>query len=240
MTTEFDSSGFSALDKFFGEGTGKATEQRKFTESSTSSGRGKRRGGVGVDTAESKSVTKKISSDLLAKQLLIVDRKRLRENSCGEYEGGDVDDGGIHDADEADGGRTSILQVKTTASKSIDRKVKNIKSKKNLGKKERERLKHAINIEVFDEDANDEHYRNRDVTSNRKNIHNSEGNLELGNKRIKRKRRKIRSRQKNIRKDNRSVDEKPAHLVPGNRNYQGRPMTQATREKLNLPPPKKK
>ena len=54
----------------------------------------------------------------------------------------------------------------------------------------------------------------------------------------KRKRRKIRSRQKNIYKDNRPADKRPKHLVPGNRMYQGRPLTDETRSKLDLPPSK--
>lgn len=53
-----------------------------------------------------------------------------------------------------------------------------------------------------------------------------------GNKDKKRKRRKVRSRQKNIRKDNRET--KPTHLVPGNADYRGRPLTAETRRKLNM------
>jgi len=48
----------------------------------------------------------------------------------------------------------------------------------------------------------------------------------------KRKRKKVRSRQKNIRKDNREV--KPSHLIVGNEDYKGRPMTKETCEKLGI------
>jgi len=48
----------------------------------------------------------------------------------------------------------------------------------------------------------------------------------------KRKRKKVRSRQKNIRKDNREV--KPSHLIVGNDDYKGRPMTKETCEKLGI------
>jgi hypothetical protein len=50
----------------------------------------------------------------------------------------------------------------------------------------------------------------------------------------KRKRPKIRSRQKNIRKDNRAA--KPLHLVPGSKDYRGRPLTTETRTRLSLGP----
>jgi hypothetical protein len=56
----------------------------------------------------------------------------------------------------------------------------------------------------------------------------------------KRKRRKVRSRQKNIYKDKRPMDQKPEHLVLGNREFGGRPLTAETREKLSLPPPKER
>jgi hypothetical protein len=41
----------------------------------------------------------------------------------------------------------------------------------------------------------------------------------------KRKRPKTRSKQKNIRRDNRENDKKPAHLLIGSKDYQGRPLT---------------
>jgi len=50
----------------------------------------------------------------------------------------------------------------------------------------------------------------------------------------RKKRRKVRSRQKNIYKDRRDRGEKPSHLVPGNKDYRGRPLTAETRAKLNL------
>ena len=43
----------------------------------------------------------------------------------------------------------------------------------------------------------------------------------------------MRSRQKNIYKDKR--EKKPDHLVVGNKDYKGRPLTAETRAKLNLP-----
>jgi len=249
MTAEFDSSGFSAVDKFFGNGTENATGHKKLTGSFTADIRGKRRGGVGVNDKNNNSGTKQLSSDLLAKQILSVGRKRSRDNSnedsSGEYEGDGADDHGVHDADERDVGRTSIVEMKTTNSKKTNRKDKKIKPKKKLGKKERERQKHAVNdIEVSEADANHGHHQTSGVATTETPTNGKTSDVakhsESTERTTKRKRRKVRSRQKNIRKDNRSVDEKPAHLIPGNRNYQGRPMTQATRERLNLPPHKKK
>eukprot|EP00533_Pseudo-nitzschia_delicatissima_P001419 CAMPEP_0116089654 /NCGR_PEP_ID=MMETSP0327-20121206/6537_1 /TAXON_ID=44447 /ORGANISM="Pseudo-nitzschia delicatissima, Strain B596" /LENGTH=312 /DNA_ID=CAMNT_0003580853 /DNA_START=108 /DNA_END=1046 /DNA_ORIENTATION=- len=234
MAAEFDSSGFSAVDKFFGGGGTEREESKKVT--TAAGNRGKRRGGVGASTKSSD--TKTLSSDLLAKQVLTVGRKRSRDDhNEDEYDG--VDDHGVHDADEADGGRTSIAPKKTS-SKTLGDKPQTSKPSKKLGRKERERQKQAA---IAGGDANKE---DPPPSSNTKTTETAEGadvvnhNNDPSHPKPKKKRRKVRSRQKNIRKDNRSADEKPAHLIPGNRNYKGRPMTQATREKLNLPPPVRK
>lgn len=246
MTAEFDSSGFSAVDKFFGNGTDKAAGHEKLTgTSSTAGSRGKRRGGVGESLKSNEQATKSLSSDILAKKILNVGRKRGRDNSNDddeyEYEGDGVDDHGVHDADEVDGGRTSIVEKpKAIASKKTGGKDKDSKPKKKLGKKERERQKLAAKNEVLDADANQEHNSAIPETtaSNKEKEHDGikhAGSTERPS--TKKKRRKVRSKQKNIYKDKRSVDEKPVHLIPGNSNFRGRPMTEATREKLNLPAP---
>ena len=72
------------------------------------------------------------------------------------------------------------------------------------------------------------------VQSNENNIDSDGG----ANKKRKPKRRKVRSKQKNIRKDTRGMHEKPKHLRVGASNYQGRPLTDETRAKLNLAPSK--
>ena len=64
------------------------------------------------------------------------------------------------------------------------------------------------------------------------------GGTNGANKKRKPKRRKVRSKQKNIRKDTRGMHEKPKHLRVGASNYQGRPLTDETRAKLNLAPSK--
>ena len=55
---------------------------------------------------------------------------------------------------------------------------------------------------------------------------------------LKDKKRKVRSKQKNIRKDSRPLSAKPEHLRLGNPRYSGRPLTQETRQRLDLPPSK--
>ena len=235
MAAEFDSSGFSAVDKFFGGGGTEREETKKVT--TTAGNRGKRRGGVGASTKSSD--TKTLSSDLLAKQVLTVGRKRSRDDSVeDEYDG--VDDHGVHDADEADGGRTSIAPKKAS-SKTFD-KPQTSKPSKKLGRKERERQKQAAKAggDVNQKQEHPPPSNNTETTETAEGADVVNRNNDPSHPKPKKKRRKVRSRQKNIRKDNRSADEKPAHLIPGNRNYKGRPMTQATREKLNLPSPVKK
>jgi hypothetical protein len=250
MTAEFDSSGFSAVAKFFGNDASEETPTgaKRSTASNNASIRGKRRGGVGASTESS---SKQLSSGLLSKKVLTVGRKRNRENDDVDeeaYEGTGLDDHGIDGGDdEVDGGRTSIVKKKTVASKKADpAPAGNNKIKKKLGKKERQRQKEMEDtaaMDVFepapegkDRSAGDDG-KTKDASGNETAVaHPSNG--ESGTK-PKKKRKKVRSRQKNIRKDNRSSDKKPAHLIPGSRNYQGRPMTQETRDKLNLPPPNK-
>ena len=133
MAAEFDSSGFSAVDKFFGGGTDRAaTEEKRVTTSNPSSNRGKRRGGVGVSTKSSDSGSKTLSSDLLAKQVLTVGRKRGRDNEVVEDEYDGVDDHGVHDADEGDGGRTSIAPKKPAVSKIAEKSQSSKPSKKRV------------------------------------------------------------------------------------------------------------
>jgi len=234
MTAEFDSSRFTVVDKFFGNETEPTKIHKKSTGSSTADSKVGRRVGVGI-SANNKNVNETVnrqSHNDLARQVLSVGRKRFRDNSAEdtskEFDGDGFDIHGSHDADEMVDGRTSL---KTNHKKEIEDRIKNTKPKKKLGKKERERQKHGVSVERVEVDAKQSG--EISITDNSTGDHTKGTGPAKTNG--KRKRRKVRSRQKNIRKDNRAVNEKPTHLIPGNRNYQGRPMTQATREKLGLP-----
>jgi len=254
MTAEFDNSGFSAVDKFFGNEKGDETENKSISllsSSSATKGPGvvnigkRRRGGTGRSNDSDSS--KLLSSNILSKQILNVGRKRSREENVDD-DGGN-DHGVDVDYEEIDGGRTNIVgksSLKEEKSKSPKILIKgdlignhNKSTKKKLGKKERQRQKKEETTATTENSDQHEKIKNSNEDA-LKTSTNSDVGKTSSIKPSKRKRRKVRSRQKNIRKDNRSVDDKPAHLIPGNNDYQGRPITQATREKLNLPPSNKK
>eukprot|EP00537_Pseudo-nitzschia_pungens_P005941 CAMPEP_0172359420 /NCGR_PEP_ID=MMETSP1060-20121228/3627_1 /TAXON_ID=37318 /ORGANISM="Pseudo-nitzschia pungens, Strain cf. cingulata" /LENGTH=406 /DNA_ID=CAMNT_0013081063 /DNA_START=124 /DNA_END=1344 /DNA_ORIENTATION=+ len=293
MTAEFKSSGFSAVDKFFGGSDDNDNDNDKpdvedTTKGNTATrsnlavaaGKGRRRGGVGAalelerSTSHHQSTRGSFSSEGLAKQVLAVGRKRSRyTNDNDDDYGGDeaYNDHGIDDDNEGGGGRTAIARTKSRTkkpdyepSKAAGTTTK--ATKKKLGKKERQRQKELADadadaIEVFapvsepkgSNGTDKNKTKNNDgaatepfasdaapetpkaaTTAEHSKIASADSNPN-SNSKPKKKRRKVRSRQKNIRKDHRSADEKPDHLIPGSGNYRGRPMTQATREKLNLP-----
>ena len=277
MAAEFDVSGFSAVDKFFGNDE---TKNKSTISSSSATKEGhvvgskgkRRRGGVGTSTDVDDDSRKLLSSDALSKKILNVGRKRRsrEDNVDDDEEDEDYIDGGDHgvndDDDEMiDGGRTNIVEKSALSKKgksvagSSDKltndqaMVGSKNPKKKLGKKERQRQKQqeetsaaATQVEVFEPVAENSAHEQDDETrdSAAEDTKDSAGLITHNNTEkypgAKKKRKKVRSRQKNIYKDNRTKDEKPAHLTRGNPNYQGRPMTEATREKLNLPPPTKK
>lgn len=277
MAAEFDVSGFSAVDKFFGNDE---TKNKSTISSSSATKEGhvvgskgkRRRGGVGTSTDVDDASKKLLSSDALSKKILNVGRKRRsrEDNVDDDEEDEDYIDGGDHgvndDDDEMiDGGRTNIVEKSTLSKKgksvagssdklTNDQAIVGSKNpKKKLGKKERQRQKQqeetsaaATQVEVFEPVAENSAHEQDDETrdSAAEDTKDSAGLITHNNTEkypgAKKKRKKVRSRQKNIYKDNRTKDEKPAHLTRGNPNYQGRPMTEATREKLNLPPPTKK
>ena len=277
MAAEFDVSGFSAVDKFFGNDE---TKNKSTISSSSATKEGhvvgskgkRRRGGVGTSTDVDDASKKLLSSDALSKKILNVGRKRRsrEDNVDDDEEDENYIDGGDHgvndDDDEMiDGGRTNIVEKSTLSKKgkivagssdklTNDQAIVGSKNpKKKLGKKERQRQKQqeetsaaATQVEVFEPVAENSAHEQDDETrdSAAEDTKDSAGLITHNNTEkypgAKKKRKKVRSRQKNIYKDNRTKDEKPAHLTRGNPNYQGRPMTEATREKLNLPPPTKK
>ncbi|KAL3805703.1 hypothetical protein HJC23_005947 [Cyclotella cryptica] len=106
-----------------------------------------------------------------------------------------------------------------------------IKEKKK-GKKERDQENHAATVGDATDDKVNQSTNEGNYVQENDQIEPSTNNEHEENKKYKRK--KTRSRQKNIRKDKRSIEEKPAHLVLGNSDYTGRPLTKATKEKLVL------
>lgn len=258
---EFDTQGFAAVDKFFGasgDGISKDSNEVAVNQSSSAKisalsggGGGHRRGGVG---ALKQSQPQWSSGNSNLERVLKVSRKKKRsrqdledeDNHSLQSEHNDDDD------DNVEEGRTAIVKdskKKATATEiTIAASSKNSKKKK--GKKERQRL-------VPEEDASNENEHPTAGTEDSANLpeapvlktddpgvaagedvapSNTKDN-DSSNKRNKsnKRRRKVRSRQKNIRKDTRTMADKPAHLIPGNPNYLGRPMTQATRERLKHP-----
>jgi hypothetical protein len=170
-----------------------------------------KRGGVGA------ILTPKNNDQYLSKRLLRVGSKRSHDD--------EEDEVVERDDDHEETGRTGISkdEKKSLNSKKTELLTAAGETRK-LGKKERKRLKESQEKEALKKE--------QIVTEE-----NDTPKIEPATKR-KFKRKKIRSRQKNIRKDNRTIEEKPKHLLVGALNYQGRPLTEETRTRLSLPPPK--
>ena len=133
--------------------------------------------------------------------------------------------------DEEDLGRTSIdkesrrsINPPSVEQHSLPEAGK--KKKKKLGKKEREAEKKESFEEVVTSDTTPEKPVKKEILCGTNEV---EDEMQ---KTKKRKRPKVRSKQKNIRKDTRV--NKPAHLIPGNGDYRGRPITAETRKRLNM------
>mmetsp|Transcript_2917 Transcript_2917/g.8301 ORF Transcript_2917/g.8301 Transcript_2917/m.8301 type:complete len:291 (-) Transcript_2917:46-918(-) len=227
--SEFDTGGFSAIDRFFGEDA----KNKNATSGKESSKiahhhipKVNKRQGVG-----SVVPVKEAPTDL-TKKLLKVGRKRGRTEE--EDDDGDDKDAGkeVHDEDE-EAGRTSIVSRETAPRAEVEVETK---LKKKPGKKERKKRQEeeqASEVVKEDQKGNDSQ-----VGEDTKEIMIADDEPSPTGEIVpkKHKRRKIRSKQKNIRKDNRET--KPDHLVVGRKRYQGRPLTAETRAKLNLPAPK--
>lgn len=238
---DFDDRGFAAVNAFFGHSgaTASQSDPRANTDVSstaalsTAAHRNRRQGvGAIASTTETKAAAH------VAKRVLQVGNKRkhdddeedLAVHAKLEYESGD---------DEEDRGRTAIESKAVVASTALAVTAKKIaqgagSKKKKKGKRERQQQvldgstpqdKVAETVKSDDQGPN--------VSVALGDEHNAENS---DNKGKKRKRTKVRSRQKNIYKDKR--EHKPEHLVPGNKEYQGRPLSEATRTKLQLPPSK--
>lgn len=247
---------FAAVDAFFGvDPSATKKEERSISRHAPPENAGGKRLGVGAsrpqETGTSAATT--AAGATSGRRILQVGSKKRRRNvGYGDDEDdfdvkGGVGDSSSNDEDEdeeEEHGRTAIdkgQKLKPASSSTYTRALDQLKQqkKKKLGKKERQRLAKE-KLEKVDHAApaaaTEDSSAKKPHDNDNDNLSSSEKDEPASNdnaKKNKRKRRKVRSRQKNIYKDNRDV--KPEHLVPGNRNYQGRPLTSATRAKLNMP-----
>jgi hypothetical protein len=221
----FDGNGFAAVDAFFG-GSSTTVSTTTAAPSETQQAQGPKRLGLGADAGAKERKNDLSASNPLTKRLLQVGTKRKlsQKRDADDYDDDDeqplTKDDDNDDDGEEDGGRTAIEErvlAVVPAAAAIEAATKAAGKKKKKGKKERQK-ESADPAEATKEKTNEETEETGDDEKKTPQ---------------KQKRRKIRSRQKNIYKDNRS--KKPSHLIPGKRNYEGRPMTLETRQKLNLP-----
>jgi hypothetical protein len=250
--TEFDRNGFLAVDKFFEEQhllEEKEEKDRKHDDNlakqkleTGSTSNGQRRGGVGVVTAN------KNGSFQLENVLLVGKKRRHSKRSLQEID----DDHSLPlqvenlEDDDLDVGRTAIAKEYNVTKKSktatiqidtsVQKSSKKSKRKNKLGKSERLRMPQRKEVEPTEQASslsqdNAKSSKQAEATNNKATTNQNDPNPSSTNNN-KRKRHKVRSRQKNIRKDTRAMSNKPAHLIAGNPNYQGRPLTQATRDRL--------
>ena len=245
---------FAAVDAFFGVDSSKAVSvtATASNERVSETVRGRRLGvgatklGSAIITHDSSKTVNHVGNS--KKRILQVgSKKRSRKVGYGDEE--EEDDGdsssGTADSDsEEDEGRTAIdsggpktnknksdlSKTNTVVASSSTEMIGKPQQKKNLGKKERQRLakdqlekESSVPVETTTTNS---------AASNDNTTKERQDGADTNTQKLKR-RKKVRSRQKNIRKDNRDV--KPEHLVPGSRNYKGLPLTPETRAKLNLP-----
>jgi len=218
--------------------------------------RGSNRSGIGASKSKDINFRQQQQNEEIKRNIL-KSKKRGIFNNDGDFDENNDDISDENSGDEEEG-RTSIIQdrkVKTI--QSIPAEVPppslSIKRKKKKGKKERQQEKkegktNKITCNKIDSEINDgiDHL---DDESNEKQNNDNQPNedTQVNNTATtviatKRKRRKIRSHQKNIRKDKRSKEGKPNELnpnLPGHL-YGGRPLTPATRQLLQLKPPKQR
>jgi hypothetical protein len=234
----FDGDGFAAVDAFFGKSSTTSTSRKveaaaaaasELLQAQTQTQQGPKRLGLGADQGSREDANAVSASNPITKRLLQVGTKRKlsQKRDADDYDDDNDDEHADKDNDEdgdEEGGRTAIEERVPTvvpvsaailAKEAAESKAAAKKKKK--GKKERQKAG-ADPAEAAPADESQE--------STKEAVDNEAHPP-------KRKRTKIRSRQKNIYKDTRS--EKPSHLIPGKRNYQGRPMTLETRKRLNLP-----
>lgn len=232
----------AAVANFFGTTTTtKSTSQT--TPSATKVGRTKHRtAGVGSRTVVDGTNN---SQDTRLKAILRVGQKRRSvDNEDDELDPSELN---ADDDDDDDDCRTGIDDTKREkVGIATEPTIPSKEKKKKKGKKERQQV--AVvgtltseestqtmppsGVAVMDDDLDV-----GDTTpSTAKTTTTSPAETE---ERRRRHRPKVRSRQKNIYKDKRPMDQKPIHLIPGKKEFGGRPLTAETRTKLvDILPPK--
>jgi hypothetical protein len=211
---EFDSGGLSAVSAFFGLDKKHSDEPPSHDASHHVS----RRGRQGVGSVPQQVKHSATSDYTIGRVLKVGKQKRQRDD--------DDDGNSSHESDvehdkEDEEGRTSLAATERPKVSTNDCIPVQIKKKK--GKKER-KVK-ALETTVKEEQGTADTRPGDQTTAE-----------EDSDKAKQRKRRKTRSRQKNIYKDKRLAQHKPSHLILGRAEFAGRPLTAATRAKLNLAP----
>jgi len=258
-TTTRQDPAYAAVDAYFGVADS-SSDLLLTKKGPHPPGGGSRRLGVGAGTTPSDH---QHDARKNARGLAVHDRQRILQVGSKRRRRGDNDDddasGSDHEVEEEEEeGRTTAIDKKSNAeddsntkgSASISRRLVSAsvlakeqaidqlkqQKKKKLGKKERQRLAKESETKKLEEEViHDTGANSAEGAQYEKGISttgvDTTNNSSKGNKHKRRK--KVRSRQKNIYKDQRDV--KPAHLVPGHRNYRGRPLTAETRAKLHMP-----
>ena len=232
---EFNSTAFSAVDSFFVIDKKGVDDEPPKTTSGLSAGGKKRRTGVGASKPPAGETT---GGNKAATRLMQVGRKkRGRDND--DDDDNEEPEVANDDEDEDELGRTGIASSEPiSAEEQVDTGLKK-KKKKKKGKKERQlqqQKEEEEKLEATKDETNTEQDTSNPISADGDNVKSEEDkqakpkNDKPNNQ--KRKRRKIRSRQKNIYKDNRPINQKPDHLLPGGYEYKGRPMTTATKAKV--------
>lgn len=235
--TEFNSDGFSAVAKVFGDQTDENETIKREEPSKAATGR------LGLGATKPVATKTARQNDILTATLAHVSkRKRGQGDSDDET---DVEDVESEDEDE---GRTAISSKKIIPKadpQESDTKKK--KKKKKKGKKERLEEKAAEqekdettavgSDDINTTPKNDEQLPEEPKTFTEEQI---KSNNELQKAKRKKKRNanrtKVRSRQKNIKKDTRRAVDKPSNIIIGRSDYCGRDLTDTTREFLHMPP----
>ena len=244
---------FAAVDAFFGvdsskevSATATASNERVSETVRGRLGVGATKGASAISTQHDSSKTVNHVGHSKKRILQVGSKKRSRKVGYGdedEEDDGDSSSGTADSDSEEDEGRTAIdsggpktnknksdlSKTNTVVASSSTEMIGKPQQKKNLGKKERQRL---AKDQLEKESSVPVETTTNSAASNDNTTKERQEGADTNTQKLKR-RKKVRSRQKNIRKDNRDV--KPEHLVPGSRNYKGLPLTPETRAKLNLP-----